>query len=256
MSERRVYNLQRDAADERDFRFSAIVQPFVRTKLPKKVDLRTKCPSVYNQLNLGSCTAHAGTAARTLLLGNKSLDLSELYLYYMERFLEGTIEQDGGATMRSICKVLQKYGVCEERYMPYIPAQFAKAPTQEAHENAGDYKVTAYRSIASVQQIKECLALRQQPVMIGMNIFESFETIGTDGKLPLPVQGEQSLGGHAVLVVGYEDKTTIGSLFCKKTTGYLTVRNSWGPSWGDGGYFYMPYEYVTKGYAWDFWTLE
>ena len=249
----RQYNLQRDPADERDYKLSAIVKPVSYAKLPKKVDLRSKCPAVFNQGSLGSCTAQAGSAARIMLEGNPSLDLSELYLYYMERVLEGTVDKDNGATMRSICKALNKYGICEEKYMPYIPQNFRVPPSAQAHENAANRKITAYRSLYGIKQVKECLAFRQQPVMIGMEVYESFEQMSKDGKLKIPKPGEACLGGHAVLVVGYVDNT-FPCLSSSK--GYFIVRNSWGSQWGDKGYFYMPYEFVSQGYAWDFWTLE
>jgi C1A family cysteine protease len=60
----------------------------------------------------------------------------------------------------------------------------------------------------------------------------------------MPEPRESSLGGHAVLVVGYN----------KKTERFL-VKNSWGPSWGQGGYFTLPFEYVP-GYAFDAWTVR
>ncbi len=89
----------------------------------------------------------------------------------------------------------------------------------------------------------------------------------------MPGKKEQSMGGHAELAVGYTNTLPksvaerlprksflkrLSELFfgAKKASGYLILRNSWGEGWGDGGYFYMPYEYIEAGYAFDFWIME
>lgn len=249
MSERRVYNLRKDPEDYRDFKFSAVVSPVNRIRLPRKVDLRPKCPPVWDQGSLGSCTANAGTTANAILRDDSALQLSRLYLYYKERELEGNVCEDTGATMRSICKVLQKIGCCRESFWPYVIPKFSLQPNAAADTDAANYKVSAYQRLITVRQIKECLALRGQPVLTGMGVYPQLENIGRDGKLHLPGKEDQNLGGHAVLIVGYVDP-----IFLRRG-GYFIVRNSWGSDWGDNGYFYMPYEYVEKGYAWDFWSL-
>jgi C1A family cysteine protease len=245
------YNLKRDPQDERDFKFSSVVQPGIRVKLPKEVDIRYKLPKVYDQGPLGSCTANAGNAYRISMLEDKTKELSRLYLYYKEREMEGTIEEDTGACMRSICKVYQKNGVCEESYMPYVPMRFKDKPPVEADENAANYKVGVYRSISTIDQIKEHLAFKRLPVLAGMMIYESFEaeSVARTGKMSMPKKGEKELGGHAVLIVGYIDSWIPGK-------GVFIVRNSWGESWGDRGHFYMPYDFVKAEHAWDFWVME
>ncbi len=254
-----VYKLKRDTVDKRDLKFSRYLTPHREVVLPRTVDLRPECPPVFDQGNLGSCTANAGCACRMMLLDNKT-DLSRLFLYYIERGLNGEIKKDEGASLRDACKSINKVGVCEEKYMPYDVDKYSQPPSREAVTNASKYKITAYKSLGSLDEIKQSLALRQQPVMLGMDVYESFESeeVARTGFMPLPGKDEKKMGGHAVLAVGYRDISKPHGLFGKVRShgGYLIVRNSWGKDWGDKGYFYMPYEYVVPGYTYDYWIME
>jgi C1A family cysteine protease len=253
------FNYRRDPCDDRDLKFSGMMTPHPSVKLPLSVDLRKKCPPVYDQGDLGSCTANAGVACRVMLMENPGLELSRLFLYYVIRRQEGMENIDSGGSMRDTCKTLHKTGVCEEKFMPYDVEKFTRAPSPQAVANAEKYKVHGYRSLNSLNEIKYNLSLRQQPVLMGMEVFESFESekVKRTGIMPMPRVDEQSLGGHAVLVVGYMDNPDRYSLLgSNKPAGYLIVRNSWGADWGDKGYFYMPYEYTAKGNTFDYWVLE
>jgi C1A family cysteine protease len=243
---KREYNLKKQEQDERDYKLSAVIDVHPNVKIPSKVDIRTKCPPVFDQGSLGSCTANAGVAAR-LMLDNLNANLSRLDLYYNERLIENTINEDSGANMRDIGNAISKYGICEETYFPYDVTKFTNKPTDVANTNGLKYKIKSYYSVKTTDDIKNVLAVKQQPVLIGMAVYSSFESdaVAKTGIVPLPKKKEQILGGHAVLVVGYDN--------VKK---WFIVRNSWGSSWGDKGYFYLPYTYFTKGYAYDFWVLQ
>lgn len=243
----RKYVLKRDAQDERDLQFMHSINPHASVKLPSKVDLRSNCPPIFDQGQLGSCTANAGVACRQMLSGKPFTNLSRLFLYYEERVIEGSVKQDAGASMRDICKALATYGVCQEILMPYDIAKFAIAPSVKAVQDALTYKIRAYKNLGTLTEIQQALAITQKPVLIGMAVYESFESdvVAKTGKMPMPKTREQNLGGHAVLVVGYDNVKKV-----------LIVRNSWGATWGDAGYFYMPYAYITKELAYDFWTIE
>lgn len=257
---RRTYPLKRQERDARDTLYAVRDKP---QKLPERVDLRDICPEVYDQGMLGSCTANAGVAAYSMLTGTQK-KLSRLYLYFMERYLEGTTDVDAGATMRDIGKALHKFGVCSETLWPYVEKKFAVDPPDDADAEAAMYKIDAYRAIPSVTGIKRCLA-RGKPILIGMDVLPSFESTGKDGVVPVPGKNEQSLGGHAVLVVGYDDamgkkprgifSVIFSALFRTDASGYFIVRNSWGKDWGDKGYCYLPRAYLDA-HGFDFWELE
>jgi C1A family cysteine protease len=238
----RVYNLKKQIPDQRDFK----VQLLEAVKLPILMTLHSQCPPIYDQGNLGSCTANAGVAAR-VMLNKLTINLSRLFQYYQERVIEGDVPQDNGAQMRDIGKAMLMYGVCEESYDPYNIYNFATAPSQRAITNALNYKIKSYNAVTSITQIKQTLALQLKPVLSGIYVFESFESaaVASTGKVPMPLPSEQLLGGHAILIIGYNDDKR-----------WFVCRNSWGSSWGDHGYFYLPYTFFTAGYAFDWWILN
>lgn len=256
------YTLRPDEPDERDFLYSA--GKLKAVNLPAGVDLRVSCPPVYDQGVQGSCTSHAGCACRTMLTGDKSLDLSRSYLYYQERVLSNSTDKDSGASMRDICKALQNYGVCKSELMPYNQSDYTTQPSDEAQKGAEQYKIASYSRISDRQSLKQTIVSRQQPVLIGMQVYESMESeqVAQSGILPMPQAGEKLLGSHAVLAVGYCDNKILNPfmqffyyLTGKKVDGYFIVRNSWGENWGQKGYFQMPYAYFDK-YGFDFWQIE
>ncbi len=255
-----TFTYKRDKTDDRDFRFSGSVSPHPEIVLPRGVDIREECPPIYDQGELGSCTANAGCTCRAMLLRDQQVSLSRMFLYYAERALEGTVAKDEGASLRDTCKSIHNAGVCEEKFMPYNPEKYTSHPSKAAIANASKYRITAYKSLGSLDEIRQNLAFRQQPVLLGMDVYESFKSdeVARTGIMPMPRKSEENLGGHAVLAVGYKDMTVhrgMGGRY-RLNPGYLIVRNSWGAEWGDGGYFYMPYGYVTPEYTYDYWIME
>lgn len=249
----RKYNLKEDKFDERDYYFKN--HPLSKSvQLPKSIDLREKMPPIYDQGELGSCTANAGCANKSYFINNR-VELSRLFLYYKERLIEGTVYEDSGASIRDICIALTKYGVCEENLFPYDITKFANMPSVIADQNALQYTINSYHRITSVEEVKQALA-NLLPVLLGINVYESFENVGKNGVVPMPGNFESVLGGHAVLLVGYVDgASTINNtpqklcdLIRKKTSsqGYFILRNSWGTDFGDKGYMYLPYEVFEK----------
>ncbi|MEI6102008.1 MAG: C1 family peptidase, partial [Eubacteriales bacterium] len=235
-------------------------------KLPVQIDLRPNCPAVYDQGNEGSCTANAGCAGRSMLEGDPNLTLSRAFQYYMERSLLGTTEEDSGASIKDIILSMKQYGVCKEVDMPYIPGDFKTPPSEQAKKNALQYKIEGGKLLHGIAAIQTALCVRSQPVLLGMKVYASMESgkVAGTGVLPMPGRKEAFLGSHAVLVVGYlpelpsylQETKKAAKASRKKQAAYLVVRNSWGAGWGDKGYFYMPFAYVDKGYAFEAWIME
>lgn len=244
---RRQYLLKPDKEDKRDLMFTSR-----GGEVPDEVDLRPNdLLPIYDQGYLGSCTANAICALHSFL--NERQDgyhfyLSRLFLYYKERELEGTVEYDAGAYIRDGMKVMKNVGCAGESTFPYIESTFRNPPTEEAYRTAQYHKLKAYHRIMTAQQLKEALANRN-PVVMGVQIYNSFESVevARTGVVPFPDRGrEYSLGGHAVLAMGY-----------KKINGeeYIICRNSWGANWGDKGYFYMPMSFIGH-FVSDMWVGE
>jgi len=243
---KRVYGWRKDTHDQRDLKFLYTFP----NHLPLKVDLRHHCPPVYDQGSLGSCTANAIAGQYDfcrIKAGLPPITPSRLFIYYNERDMEGTVDYDAGAQIRDGIKSVAQLGVCEEICWPYDTKKFDKKPNPECYDRAMDHQSITYASLrADLRSIKNCLA-GGFPFVFGFTVYESFEgkTIAETGLMPFPGKKEKPIGGHAIEGVGYNDLT--------KT---LICRNSWGGGWGDKGYFYMPYDVITRGMCHDFWVIR
>lgn len=245
---KQIYGWRAQRPDFRDRVFSPLTPAHV---LPTKVDLRPECPPIVDQGQLGSCVANATAAAHEFTqMKQKQVKFppSRLFIYYNTRAMEGTIKQDAGSIIRDAFKCIAQQGVCDESIWPYNVAKFKNKPTAKCFSYALKHKAMQYLSVTpTLAQLKGCLA-DGFPFVFGISVYESFESdeVAKTGVVPMPAATEQNLGGHAICAVGYDDSTQM-----------FTVRNSWGTSWGDKGYFYLPYEYLTNAnLASDFWTVR
>jgi C1A family cysteine protease len=243
------YGWTPDYPDHRDYMYAAPME--VLKKLPTRVDLRLQCPSVYDQGDLGSCTANAIAAA--MEFDRKKQNLSDfvpsrLFIYYNERAMEGTINSDSGAQIRDGIKCAAKLGACPENEWSYDISKFAMRPPSGCFQDALKDRAVLYkRLVQNLNQFKGCIA-SGYPFIFGFSVYDSFESqeVAQTGIVTMPQSSEKLVGGHAVLAVGYDDGQQ-----------RFMVRNSWGPKWGMEGHFSMPYAYLTdNNLSDDFWTIR
>jgi C1A family cysteine protease len=235
--------------------------------LPPGVDLRPWCSPIENQGALGSCTANAGAGVIEYLerkaYGNH-IDASRLFLYKATRnYMQVT--GDTGAYLRTTMGAMVLFGVAPEKYWPYNILNFDVEPPAFCYSFANNYKAIKYYRLdpsgtpraVILNNVKTNLAA-QLPSMFGFSVFKSFYQAQITGKVPIPaMSGDPWIGGHAVVAVGYDDTIRIKNAIpgSVETVGALLIRNSWG-LWGPmGGYLWMPYDYILKGLATDFWSL-
>jgi len=235
--------------------------------LPVSMDLREHCSSVEDQGALGSCTAHAGVGIIEYYerkAFGRHIDASRLFLYKVTRNLM-KMKGDTGAYLRTTMGGMVLFGVPPEDYWPYTDDEkgFDKEPPAFCYAFAQNYQTLKYfRHDPPGLKLEEVLTKlkgylsKGHPAMFGFSVYSSIEQSEKTGRIPFPSPKERIEGGHAIVAVGYDDKMKIKNQYGKvETTGALLIRNSWGKGWGEEGYGWLPYEYIMRGLAEDFWSI-
>lgn len=224
--------LTRSVLDDRDYRYIQTSRA-----LPSVLDLRQWDSLVEDQGDLGSCTGNAITNAYELMVKHQYpeqfVDLSRLFVYYNARVLEGTLSEDAGTTIRDSLIGLKQYGVCTEVLWPYDITQFDDKPTDICYTDAKTRMISKYETLYSITDIAEALS-EFMPVVVGMEIYNSFISLNSENDtVTMPTIQDEPAGGHAVTLVGYDLAARV-----------FLAKNSYGTSWGNEGYCWIPFEYI------------
>lgn len=250
MIKARRYGWTRDLPDKRDHIYASYPGMYAG-QLPESVDLRPGCPPVYDQGNLGSCTANAIAGAIEFdrrKQGLPDFTPSRLFIYWNERVMEHTVYSDSGAQIRDGIKSVNRQGVCPESEWPYDIAKFTLRPSAQCYTDAKLDRAVSYQRVKQDLTLMQACLASGYPVVFGFSVYASFESseVAQTGVVPMPGPDEQLLGGHAVLACGYNNSTN-----------RFTCRNSWSDQWGDKGYFYMDYTYLLDSrLSSDFWVIR
>ena len=240
--------------DQKDFAFKATfgataIDP---KYLPKTVDLRPSFGEVYNQMDIGSCVSNTVAGAIRYCFkkeGNKIVyNPSRLFVYYNGRVLGNyPSDKDTGISIRDGYKSVDKFSACKEDLWPYVTYKYSQKPPPIAYAQADLFQNFQYLSLESdINQFKKCLK-DGFPISFGAMLYQSFMSSSTKktGIIPVPnLSKESRAGGHAMLIVGYDD-----------TKEAFIIANSWGSSWGINGFAFFPYAYMMNTtLCSDFWS--
>jgi C1A family cysteine protease len=242
-----------EKADHRDFRYEQRVKAIRAPEtLPASADIRSQIVRVKDQGNLGSCVAHGTTSCfEALQVKQTGSDFPGCRLaeYQWARILGGYYPGDNGAEIRDGVKATVKYGVAHETLWPYNISQFDNPVPANVVSDAVKSESTNYYLVdsangyaATLTNIKNAIAVNALTVVFGTPVYNGIFDVGSDGMIPLP--SGASVGGHAMLFVGYDD-----------TKNALLTLNSWGTGWGMNGFGWLPYQYVTTGQVSDCWSI-
>lgn len=227
--------------------------------LPLHVSLRNLIISILNQGGLGSCVTNAiAQAWRAALIRAGIADpflASRLFLYYFARAISGSTQRDAGTYIRAGFDVIRKLGAPKEEVWPYsddlntfrtMPPSIAVWAAHDQCASVGYYRITE-EGADRINVIQQALAAGYL-VVFGTQVSNRFQAWRKEyPPLTIPGGTEAILGGHALLIVGY-DASGPEIVF--------EILNSWGPEYGDKGYTQFAAEYIAWEGSQDFWIVE
>lgn len=231
--------------------FSAL-KVFRAGKIATSSDLAKLMPPIYDQGQTGSCTGNGVAAildyARAKQRGTAWMHPSRLFIYFEERVLEGTVNQDAGAQIRHGIDVITDTGACKESTWPYIESRFAVKPSSRSYVEAASYQALHGYKVDFTDKRSIRIALTSgYPVVFGALLYPGIDKITwRNATLEMPRKGERSVGGHCMVIVGHDDAKQL-----------YKVRNSWGIGWGRDGHLWIPYDYIhSQKICGDFWVID
>ena len=246
-----ILNYKQQNVDSRDFKYNNVLHKDINTTKIFSLD-KTKI-KIYDQGKLGSCLSNA--ISGSIHYYNNTINPSRLYIYFNGRATSGnrSIMSDNGLTVRDGCKSVFDYHVCNEEEWVYDASSFFMMPSLNCYKNSFNFTNFIYYSInQDLDLIKSCL-INGNPIIFGFIVYTSFMSVEVSktGRVPMPSQQDnvventtdhKVLGGHSSVIIGFNDEEQV-----------FQCVNSWGQKWGEGGFFYIPYQYVLDpSLAFDF----
>jgi C1A family cysteine protease len=215
--------------------------------LPSKIDHSSQIKRILDSGAEGSVVGLAlATVLETRIAKHQpgDIQISARHIYYMARQIGGMdIKIDSGANLKDGIQALTEIGAVEESVWPYRSREFA-SPPPSAVATATKHRIAAVRKLLTFDDVKQALSV-DGPVVVGISLFEGvYAKSSAAGSVPMPTRNEPLVGLHGVVIVGYDDETK-----------RVKFANSWGKSWGERGFGYLPYGYLEK-YIGEGWTFN
>ena len=260
----RDYTLDHDKV--REIAEQLALRPEDAPQLPHAADLSGGFGPPGDQGDLNACSSFAAVALfehGMSRLGQRVEPGSPMFLYKVQRDLLQE-RGDGGSYLRTAMEAMALAGVCPERYWPYDPRRLDDEPPAFCYAVADNYEAMIYYRLdhagqdpaALLRSLKTHLA-RGLPVMLGSALFPTLGSVSLHGMLAEPRPDDPVVLLHAFVAAGYDDEKVVhdetGTI--RQGRGAVRVRSSWGPTWGEGGYAWLPYTYVLRGWTRDYWVL-
>lgn len=221
--------------------FSTVVK--ADTNLPDRVSLRQYASPIRNQGTTGFCWAFAAAGLKAIqesIETGRTHELSPLYIASKGKAIDGRPNTEGSVTS-VMYQVLSDNGTVAEKDYPFSDYKgglnFPYKDLTKAYHYKTDKIITKLRT---PQEIMQALAMNK-PVTIGLIVAKNIYDLlnNRDKYISMPV-GSMIIGGHKTVLTGY-DKT----LTHNGHTGFFDYMNSWGIGWGDQGYAWLPFDYIT-----------
>jgi len=214
--------------------------------LKPSVNLKEWFSPIRDQETNGACTAFAVVSVFEYFMHRYNLsvhyNLSPSFAYYNARERSSGPISNNGATIYDTIEAIHDKGVCTENEWPYKNDTIDTKPKQSAYNDALQRKIIKALNVAidndpdkTLNNLKSALT-DGLPVLISLRVFDSFHT--PTGFVPMPTAeelAETEQGWHALVLCGYSDEHK-----------FFIARNSWGTHFGDKGYCYIPYSYVSN----------
>lgn len=259
---RQFADWHRDNADMRDYTTThdEVVKLLIDLKRnsqkPKRVDWRDFLDDIEDQQSTRAGTAFACADLLKYFerrSSGKIIEPSKLFIYKTTRRLLNW-SGDSGAKLRTCWQAIVRCGVPCEEHWPFVVENLDREPDAFSYSSAMDFSTVRYVRLndeekgndETLETLKAYLA-GGFPFVFGFSVSKQLMSTADIGA---PTSFDRINGGKAAMAVGYDDDRRYRSY-----RGAFLIRNSWGKEWGEDGYGWIPYAYVLKGLAADFWTI-